>query len=117
MSDILTFESEHGLIHFEVEEMPQSTLTAKGSKPMSKSKTENTATSDTRFEKAMSSLSAYASALQDIIDGLDVTPQKVEVEVGLKLRAEGNLFAIAKAGTDAETRVKLTWEPRKAKTS
>jgi len=103
MTSILTFESEHGPIHFEVDETTAATvdsdLTAKGSEPMSKTAEAQETKSDTRFEKAMASLTAYASSLQGLVEGLDVKPTKVEVEVGLKLRAEGNFFAIAKAGT------------------
>lgn len=110
MPSILIFESEHGPIYFEVDETAVATG---GSDPMSKTMQANETKSDTRFEKAMASLTAYASSLQGLVEGLDVKPTKVEVEVGLKLRAEGNFFAIAKAGTDAETRVKLTWEPGK----
>lgn len=70
------------------------------------------ATSNTRFENAMSSLQAYAGSVQDIVNNLATTPKEVTVEVGLTLKGEAGFFAIAKAGTEAEMRVTLSWEPK-----
>jgi phosphoglucomutase len=53
--------------------------------------------------------------VQKVVAELDVMPKEVSVEVGLKFAFEAGagFFAIAKAGTEADMKVSLTWEPRK----
>ena len=126
MSSTITFKSDHGDVVFDVDdsvakEFAQSQNTAsddeasgvtiKGVQPMSEeSGIEHK--NDARFDKAMFSLKAYAGSLQDIVGDLDVRPREVSVEVGLKLKAQAGFFAIATAGTEADMKVKLTWEPK-----
>ena len=123
MTSILTLQSDYGPIHIEVEDsiarkaaaQNGSGLVSKGVLPMSADGEDAVVKSDTRFDKAMDSLKAYAGTVQQVVAGLDVMPKEVTVEVGLKFAFEAGtgFFAIAKAGTEADMRVSLTWEPRK----
>lgn len=118
MSRIVTFDSQHGPIHFEVDDtgssIDKSKTTDSGLVPKGGAQQRSKPApikSDTHFERAMSSLQAYAGSVQDIVQELANTPKEVTVEVGLKLVGEAGFFAIAKAGTEAEMRVKLSWRP------
>ena len=64
--------------------------------------------------QAMSPLRAYAANLQDVINSLDLTPKEVSVEIRLKIAGEAGCI-LAKAGTAAEMKVALTWEPGAAR--
>jgi hypothetical protein len=64
------------------------------------------------FDQAMSSVRAYVSNLDDFIKDLDVLPETVSVDLGLKLIGSAG-FVIAKAGAETELRISLTWKPRK----
>lgn len=120
MNDIITFDSDFGPISFEADTTGMTTGTggdrAKGVQPMSTGGDE-AVKSDTRFDKALDTLRAYAGTIQQVVGNLDVTPREVTVEVGLKLKGEAG-FVIAKAGAEAEMKIALKWEPRpRAKSS
>lgn len=116
MSGILRFETKHGVIAFEVDDDKEDVvagppaddgLIEKGAEPM----TAKGGDIPDSFEKAMGTLKAYAANLEDMIMGLDLTPKEVSVEIGMKLSAKG-WFVIAQAGSEAEMKIALTWEPK-----
>lgn len=119
MTGILVFESRHGQIAVEVDEIVARVaggatetggLTPKGGVPVG---AEVLAKAPKTFDDAMASLKAYAGALEDVVMSLDLTPSEVAVEIGLKLTGSAG-FVIAKAGAESEMKVSLKWEPKKA---
>ena len=60
------------------------------------------------LESAMAAIDAMALRSSVMIDNLSGNPDKVELEFGLKLYAEGNAL-IAKGGAEAAIAVTLTW--------
>ncbi len=121
MTGIMIFESAHGRIAVEVDDsaaqaaLPEGVpedWVAKGSPgaPQTKGDGNVVVKATASFTDAMGSLKAYAASLNDVIASLAVKPQQVSVEIGLKLEGEAG-FIIAKAGTAAEMKVALTWEP------
>lgn len=116
MTGILKFETKHGTVAIEVDEDQAGTVQAsdaddgyvrKGSEPM----TAKGPKIPSSFSKAMEPLRAYAGNIEEVISDLDITPREVSVEVGLKWSGETG-FIIAKAGTEVEMKVALTWEPK-----
>ena len=108
MTGILQFETRHGLVSIEVDEdaaggaaaqFAPTGLVAKGGSP--------------RFEDAMASLKAYAGGIADLVEGFDIRPEEVSVEVGLKFAGSAG-FIIAKAGAETSMKVALKWKPRRA---
>jgi hypothetical protein len=63
------------------------------------------------LESAMGAVQAMAQRVAEAVRGIKLSerPDKVAVEFGLKLDAEAGAY-IAKAGTEAGFKVKLTWE-------
>lgn len=59
---------------------------------------------------ALSVIRHVAEATVDACDGLEVAPDTVEVEFGLKFNAELNAY-IAKSKGEATLNVKLVWTP------
>ena len=47
----------------------------------------------------------------DLVAELDLTPEQVSFEVGLKMTGSAG-FVIAKAGAETTMKVALTWKPR-----
>lgn len=120
MTGILVFESRHGQIAVEVDDIvaraeggtpAASHLVTKGSQPVG---SEVLAKAPRNFEDAMTSLKAYAGALEDLILGLDIMPSEVSVQIGLKLTGAAG-FVIAKAGAESEMKVSLKWEPKRGR--
>ncbi len=114
MTGFITLQSDHGPIYFEVDDHTADTyrdasggLTPKGAIPRS----DDNDVPIGRFDRAMSTLKAYAGSIQDIVNDLDVRPKEVTVEVGLTFKGEAGVFAIAKAGTEAEMKIALKWAP------
>ncbi|NVO22624.1 CU044_2847 family protein [Donghicola mangrovi] len=125
MTKILTLQSDFGPIDIEVDEetarqavsdLPQGTI-RKGVTPMSTDTDGTDAKVTAKFDSAMTSLSNYAKTVQQMVAKLDVTPEKVTIDVGLKFACEAGVgfFAIAKAETTADMKVSLTWEPKKGR--
>lgn len=125
MTKTITLQSNFGPIDVEVDdatalEMTGQSLTgvtAKGVTPMSKNGDQPTGKMEAKFDTAMTSLSNYAKSVQQMVDNLDVTPEKVTIDVGLKLafKAGTGFLAIATAETTADMKVSLTWEPKKGR--
>ena len=121
MTKVVTFATEFGPIHFEVDELPPAEdsspdvsgeLVAKGPFGLSGAAGAfKEVISETRFENAIGSLKAYAQGIQEIVQGMNARPKEVTVEVGLTLKGEAGFFAIAKAGSEAQMKVKMSWEP------
>ena len=121
MTGILTFETKHGTIAVEVDETvaraaggeaATPAFTSKGAQTMTaKGMGDIVAAAPKSFDEAMATLKAYAGSLEDLIMGLDLTPKEVSVEIGLKMSGSAG-FIIAKAGSEVEMKVALTWEPK-----
>lgn len=114
MSEIFEFDSKHGKIRFEVD--GDDRIRSDGMIPKSglrMSADEQTVVkSHVPFERALSSLEAYVASVQDVISAIETAPKEVSMEVGLKLRARASFFSIATAGTEADIKLKLVWEPQ-----
>ena len=125
MTGILRFETSYGPVLVEVDEKvarnAQSAdgiaeVMARGYVPKSPSASTTASSGNivakapTSFGEAMTSLRAYAANLQELIGNLDLTPKEVSVEIGLTIAGEAG-WIIAKAGTSAEIKIALTWEP------
>lgn len=123
MTGILKFETDYGDVLIEVDEETASaasrdqTARDEGLTPKSgvvpltaKSPGTIAGKANKKLGDAMSIVKSYASTVQDVVGGLKVTPKEVSVEIGLKLKGEAG-FIIAKAGTEAEMKIALTWEP------
>lgn len=125
MTKTITLQSHFGPIEVEVSdstvlEMTEQTagnVTAKGATPMSGRGDQSQGTIEAKFDSAMTSLSNYARTVQKTVGNLDVTPEKVTIDVGLKLafKAGTGFLAIATAETTADLKVSLTWEPKKGR--
>lgn len=61
-----------------------------------------------KFEEALGTIKATASALKNVID--EINPDEVAVEVNLKMEAETGFFTICRAATGAELKITLTWK-------
>jgi hypothetical protein len=117
MTGILTFQTPHGAVSVEVADGVAlaaggrpggDQLVAKGA--ASALGGEILANAPKTFDQAMTTLRAYAANLEDFILSLDLTPQEVSVQIGLKLTGSAG-FVIAKAGGESEMRVSLKWAP------
>lgn len=125
MTQILTLNSDFGPIEVEVEDATALQMagqqfdgvTAKGVTPMSAGGDRAVGKMEAKFDSAMTSLSNYAKMVQQMVGNLDVTPEKVTIDVGLKLafKAGTGFLAIATAETTADMKVSLTWEPKKGR--
>lgn len=123
MTKILTLNSDFGPITIEVDDatalqaadQQYEGAIRKGVTPMSSDGDQKESKIAVKFDSAMTSLGNYAKTVQKMVSGLDATPEKVTVDVGLKFAFEAGtgFFAIAKAGTTADVKVSLTWEPKK----
>lgn len=122
MTGILQFETAHGTVSVEVDDpvaaaagskQPgEESLTAKGGYvPAGAEAGEIVAKATATFSEAMESFKAYAGGLADIVDNLDIAPEEVSFEIGLKMSGSTG-FIIAKAGGEAEMKVALTWKPK-----
>lgn len=61
-----------------------------------------------RFEEALGTVKAAASALKKVVD--EVKPDEFAVEFSLKAEGEAGLFTICRAATGAEFKITLTWK-------
>ncbi len=124
MTGIIQYETKHGLVSIEVDEavaeaiaVDQSGsagLTAKGGyRPARSSGGDVIAKAPGKFDEAMATLKAYAGNLADLIGEIELTPEEVSFEVGLKMTGSAG-FIIAKAGAETEMKVALTWKPKAA---
>lgn len=118
MTGIIQYETKRGVVSIEVDETVAeaaggkrksgSGLRAKGGDLANGG--DVVARAPGRFDEAMGTLKAYAGNLADLIDEIDLTPEEVSFEVGLKMTGSAG-FIIAKAGAETEMRVALTWKP------
>ena len=126
MTGILQYDTPHGTISIEVDDVTAAAEQGRalaatdgleikgGHKPKRTEAGDIVAKASRTFDQAMESLRAYAGTLGDLIEGLDLTPDEVTIDVGLKMSGSAG-FIIAKAGAETEMAVSLTWKPRKAK--
>lgn len=63
------------------------------------------------FEKAMGTVKPAADTIVKNINSLDVKPDEIEVEFGIKLSAEAGAF-LAAAGAEANFKITLTWKEK-----
>ncbi|SOB89454.1 hypothetical protein SAMN05877809_10110 [Rhodobacter sp. JA431] len=125
MTKVLTLQSDFGPIDIEVDDATAAQATTeqiggairKGATPLSTDGGGTDGKIAAKFDSAMTSLSNYAKTVQQMVSSLDVTPEKVTIDVGLKFdfKAGVGIFAIAQAGTTADMKVSLTWEPKKGR--
>ena len=113
MSEIMAFESPHGVVR--VETSLARTSGVSGSY-REKGVVDSFERSGQTFAEAMSSFRALANNLADVVGRLDVRPSEVSFEVGLKMVGAVG-FVVAKAGAETEMRVSLTWSPRRSSES
>lgn len=115
MNRIITFDSHFGPISVELDdylEDPEPGIKRVANIPGDRDAESNyVVKADKRFDQALNTLRGYAGTIQQVIGGLEVPPQEVSVQVGLKLKGEAG-FVIAKAGSEAEMTISLKWEPR-----
>ncbi|NBC34610.1 MAG: hypothetical protein GVY13_18185 [Alphaproteobacteria bacterium] len=128
MTGILQYDTAHGTISIEVDEgtaaaqQGHARAAATGIEVKGDHGPKRTEAGDViakasgTFDQAMESLRAYAGSLADMIEGLDLTPEEVSIDVGLKMTGSAG-FIIAKAGAETEMKVSLTWKPRKTSAS
>ena len=64
-----------------------------------------------RFEEALGTVKAAASALKNVVD--EVKPDEFSVEFNLKAEGKAGFFAICQAATGAEFKITLTWKKDK----
>ena len=110
---IIKFETEDGdIIYVEAEEIQfgrddyNEGLAVAGSKDEEGSSIKN-ATS--KFEKALEPIRKISNHLVQNIKDIDITPDEVSVELGLKFNAEAGII-ISKASTEANIKINLTWK-------
>lgn len=65
-----------------------------------------------KFEDALVTVKSVAERIIQQLDSLRRAPDQAEVEFGLNLKADVGAF-VAKAGTEAHFKVKLTWTTAK----
>jgi inner membrane protein involved in colicin E2 resistance len=122
MTGIIQYETKHGLVSIEVDEavaeaaggrrQGDTGLKAKGGyRTASATDGDIIAKAPGKFDEAMATLKAYAGNLADLIEEIEMTPEEVSFEVGLKMTGSAG-FIIAKAGAETEMKVALTWKPK-----
>ncbi len=62
-----------------------------------------------KFEEALKPVNCIARKIIENLDSLTRAPDQAEVEFGLNLKADVGAF-VAKAGTEAHFKIKLTWK-------
>lgn len=118
MTGIVTFNTEHGAIAFEVEEaVARENLVMQQHggfvpKGVAADAGEIVAASAKSFTEAMSTFKAYVANLQDLLSDLAVAPSEMSLELGLKLTGSAG-FVIAKAGAESEIKISLSWKNEK----
>lgn len=117
MTGIIQFETAHGIVSFEVEEEVARAAGGAGPSTARGGIVPATRTSDGivakvsgKLEEAFDSLKAYVGTLADVVNDLDVAPEQISVELGLKFSGSAG-FVIAKAGAETEMKVALSWKP------
>ncbi len=65
------------------------------------------------FDAALEKVRPAAEALMSQLQGMSRTPDKIEVEFGIKLNADAGAF-IASTGAEANFKVTLMWENSKS---
>lgn len=105
MSRLIEFETDgEDVILVEVEE------TARPEELVRAARDETaTARASKKFEEALKPVNCIARKFIEKLDSLTRAPDQAEVEFGLKLKADVGAF-VARAGTDAQFKVKLTWK-------
>ncbi|MDX1908759.1 MAG: CU044_2847 family protein [Bacteroidia bacterium] len=108
----LEFEDENGeTLLVEVE----SASAQSGRVPVRGGGDENPATIKTgkKLEAALAPLRTIASSVINKLKGLELQPDEVSLELGMKINAESTIV-IAKAGGEAHLKVTLTWKKSEA---
>ncbi len=124
MTGIIQYETKHGLVSIEVDEAVAEAIggdrqRGSGLKVKGERRTASATGGDViakapgKFDEAMGTLKAYAGNLADLIEEIELTPEEVSFEVGLKMTGSAG-FIIAKAGAETEMKVALTWKPKTA---
>jgi hypothetical protein len=67
---------------------------------------------DATFEQALNVVQRNASAFIKQITDMINRPSEVEMKFGLKITGELGLFAVAKAGAEANYEIKLVWKEK-----
>lgn len=113
MDGVINFQSKHGIVAVEVDE---ASADFNGESTLPEGMVPKGGRSDTAiprsFDEAMGTFKTYAATLEELIGGLSLAPEKVTVEIGLKLKGSAG-FVIARAGAESEMKVSMTWEPQK----
>lgn len=112
MTGVIEFKTKHGPIRIEVDEaVLPTTGSKKGAEPMNAREPKKlVAIATTSFAQATDMLYAYTANIQDALKDLDIAPKDVAIELNLKFIGEAG-FVIAKAGTEAEFKILISWTP------
>ena len=64
---------------------------------------------NSKFEKALEPIRNISNQLVQNIKDINITPDEVSVELGLKFNAEAGII-ISKASTEANIKINITWK-------
>ena len=110
---IVKFETEDGdIIYVEAEDMQfgrednNQGLAVAGSE---NDEGKNIKNATSKFEKALEPIRKISNHLVQNIKDIDITPDEVSVELGLKFNAEAGII-ISKASSEANIKINLTWK-------
>ena len=102
MPNTTSFESKHGTIYVDVEERSGGTTRGGEEKNIPAMK---------KFEDAMGSVQSVANSVIDTLKNLVETPDEVQIKLGVRFSGEVGAI-IAKAKTDANLDITLTWKKK-----